>query len=70
MSLHERYYGDDAENDKPEVGDTVAFKAQGEFGPVSGEGEVTRLFKNGKAVIEMAGQKYESTDFYLLRRAC
>lgn len=69
MGYAKNYYPPDDE-EKPEVGDTVSFKAQGEFGPVSGEGEVIRLFKNGKAVIEMAGQKYESTDFYLLRRAC
>lgn len=53
----------------PEIGDTVTFTAQGQYGSVSGDGEITQVFKNGAIKVEMGGQIYKTTTFEILSKA-
>lgn len=53
----------------PELGDTVTFEATGDYGDFSADGEVIRVFKNGKIQVEFNGQKYKTDTYYLLSRA-
>ena len=74
MSAHERYYGDKAahapeESFTIEEDDVVSFAAESEYGIVQGDGKVLKVFKNGKLVVEMNGQRYETRHFELLRKA-
>lgn len=53
----------------PELGDTVTFKAWGEYGEVTGDGEILRIYKNGNIQVEMHGRKYKAGEYELLSRA-
>lgn len=52
-----------------EADDTVTFAAAGEFGEVTGTGTVVRVYKNGEAIIEMAGQRYKTRNYELMSKA-
>lgn len=54
---------------KPEIGDTVVFKAQGQYGEVSGDGVITEVFKNGNIKVEMGGLVYSTRTFEILSKA-
>lgn len=74
MAAHEKYYGDKAapapeESFTIEVDDVVVFAAESDYGLVQGDGKVLQVFKNGKLVVEMNGQRYETRNFELLRKA-
>lgn len=49
----------DAHLEKPEMGDTVEFKAPGEYGGIiTMRGEFVDICKNGKIRIDVAGKVY------------
>ena len=53
----------------PEIGDTVVFKAQGQYGEVTGDGVITEVFKNGNIKVEMGGLVYRTRTFEILSKA-
>lgn len=55
--------------DTAEVGDKVEFTAEGKYGPVSGDGEVLRVYAGGAIQVEMQGEKYKTTSFFVLSKA-
>lgn len=52
----------------PELGDLVDFHGVGDYGTTSGQGEVIKIFKNGKIIVTSNDSKIKTTNYALLSR--